>query len=134
LGNRPECLTIEGKRVWTRESHPSWRGLHNSVKAKILLQLYSEWEHCNDKGLCLSELVKLTGTKAMSLQVLLPKWTRWHYVRRKAKIHDNKPVFSYTIAKRGFKFVEIRLPNGKREQFVAEIKLSRLTNSQREVE
>jgi hypothetical protein len=139
MGRRPEFVHIidTGQVVLTRESHPSWRGRHNQVKSKILLQLYSVWSKGDDTGLCLAELVKLTGTSPTSLHTLLPRWTRWHYIRRKAKIFNNKPVFSYLIDMRGRRFIELRLPQGKREQFIAEIKISRiavrLTNTQREV-
>lgn len=127
---RPQYVHVidTGKVRITRESHPSWRGKHNSTKAKILLQLYSVWSRGDHDGLCLSELVTLTGTSPLSLQTLLPRWTQWAYTQRSAKIHNNKPVFSYTIAPRGRKFCEVRIPESKRQQFVAEIQLSRVQN------
>jgi len=132
---RPQYVHVidTGKVVMTRESHPSWRGKHNSVKSKVLLQLYSVWAKGDADGLCLAELAALTGTIASSLKTLLPRWTQWHYTRRKAKIHNNKPVFSYLIDARGRRFVELRIPESKREQFVAEIKLSRVKNTKREI-
>ena len=127
---RPEFVhrISDGKLVITRQSHSSHRGLHNAVKSKILLELYSIWSRGNTEGLCLSELTALTGTSPLSLQTLLPRWVKWAYVRRKAKIFNDRPVFSYLIDDRGRKFCEIRIPPPKREQLIAEIKLSRVTN------
>ena len=94
---RPQYVHVidTGKVRITRESHPSWRGKHNSTKAKILLQLYSVWSRGDHDGLCLSELVTLTGTSPLSLQTLLPRWTQWAYTQRSAKIHNNKEAGSF---------------------------------------
>ena len=126
---RPQYVHVidTGKVVMTRESHPSWRGKHNAVKSKVLLQLYSVWSKGDNDGLCLSELAALTGTAATSLKTLLPRWTQWHYTRRKAKVFNKRPVFSYLIDARGRRFVELRLPPEKRAQFITEIKAARLT-------
>ena len=125
---RPDYVHVvdTGKVVLTHESHPSWRGKHNCTKSKVFLQLYATWSKGDNEGLCAKELVKLTGTSALSLKTLLPKWLRWHYIRRKTKEYNNRAVFSYLIDARGRRFIELRLPPKKREQFIAEIKAARL--------
>ena len=127
---RPQYVHVidTGKVRITRESHSSFRGKHNSTKSKILLQLYSVWSRGDHDGLCLSELTSLTGTSPLSLQTLLPRWVKWAYVRRKAKIFNDRPVFSYLIDDRGRKFCEIRIPPRKREELINEIQLSRISN------
>ena len=127
---RPQYVHVidTGKVVITKESHPSWRGKHNSTKAKVLLQLYSVWSRGDHDGLCLSELVTLTGTSAASLQTLLPRWVKWDYTKVGAKLYHDRAVKCYTIAPRGRKFCEVRIPESKRQQFVAEIQLSRVQN------
>jgi len=76
----------------------------------------------------LSELVTLTGTSAASLQTLLPRWVKWDYTKVGAKLYHDRAVKCYTIAPRGRKFCEVRIPESKRQQFVAEIQLSRVQN------
>ena len=126
MGRPPYVYTDDGKVVITRESHPSWRGLHNSTKSKILLQLYAAWSRGNIEGLCLSELVTLTGTSPLSLQTLLPRWVRWEYTKVGAKLYHDRAVKCYKIAPRGRRFVELRIPPSKREEFIAQIRLSRI--------
>jgi len=127
---RPQYVHVidTGKVRITRESHSSFRGKHNSTKSKILLQLYSVWSRGDHDGLCLSELVTLTGTSTASLQTLLPRWVKWDYTKVGAKLYHDRAVKCYTIAPRGRKFVEVRIPPPKREQLINEIKLSRITN------
>jgi hypothetical protein len=119
----------DGKLVSTFESHPSWHGIHNAVKGKVLLQLYSIWSHGDNDGMCLKEIVQSTGTNANSLRVLLPKWLKWRYVRRTAKVYNDRAVFSYVIDTRGRRFVEIRMPQSKREELISQIKQSRTSKT-----
>ena len=118
--------------IYAKESHPSWRGSHNSVKSKVLLQLYAIWEHGDNQGLCLKEIVKLTKCNIDSLRIMLPKWVEWHYLRRDAKVYDNRPQFAYAIDQRGRHFVEDRIPPGKREEFIRQIKDARAAHTKKQ--
>jgi hypothetical protein len=122
MGNRPDFVIVNGHKVITKQSHSSFRGRHNAVKGKILLMLYSRWQERDSDGLCNVELAKLTGESTLSLKTLLPKWLKWQYVKRGAKVFNDHPVFAYRIDSRGRKFIEQRMPVHKREELINEIK------------
>ena len=62
-----------------KASRPTFKGRHNSVKAKSLLVLY-EAKMGHQPGLTAKELAAKAGVNYYSLLTLLPRWLRWEYV------------------------------------------------------
>jgi hypothetical protein len=54
------------------------------------------------------------------------KWVAWDYLVRKIKQGMNRPVYSYSIAKRGEHFIEDRIPRERLKDYLEEIRASRV--------
>ncbi len=106
----------------------TFNGIHNASKSKVLITLYHHRHKLgNNGGLSLRELSIYSGVPYSYLESRLGKWAKWKYVLRKVKMGGNRPVFCYEIAARGEKFVEIRIPADRREDYVKEIRQWRST-------
>ncbi len=109
--------TKEGKLVIAHPHEATFNGRHNAVKAKTLIILYQ----LKDKALSLAELVEATGESYNYLGSRIGKWVEWKYLKREIKMGANKPVFCYSLAVRGKRFVRYRLPLKRKLEYLAEI-------------
>lgn len=127
---RPESVhrRSDGKRVFTKMHICKFRGRNNAIKSKVLLCLYREWSISADSdGLALPQLLKLIGCSGRdSLRVLLRHYCQWEYIKRVPKVYAGSLCFGYRIDVRGRKFIERRLPESKRLQFIEEMKAARV--------
>jgi len=62
-----------------KPSRPTFKGRHNSVKAKCLIVLY-EAKMGHQIGPTAKELAAKAGVSYRSLSTLLPRWLRWEFV------------------------------------------------------
>lgn len=66
-------------RITGNSNVPTFRGIHNTVKAKCFMVLLDRrLQHL--PGLTLSELASQTTGNYYSISVLLVRWIRWKYV------------------------------------------------------
>ncbi len=105
-----------------RQHFATFRGKHNSVKAKALMALDNF--KGNNGGMTTKELMEATGC-GYTLYALLIRWVKWHYVDRDMSMNSTRMLWHYKIAPRGTRFVEQRLPLEARARFLAEIKAYR---------
>jgi len=121
--------TRTGKTVLAHVHKASFKGVHNATKSKVFIVLYHRrFKLGEHTGLSLHEIVDNTGANYHYLTGRLLKWIQWGYVKRKPGQAEGRPVFLYTIAKRGKHFIEHRLPKDKLQQYTAEIREHRKTN------
>ncbi len=101
---------------------------HNSSKAKALLILYPSYQRGDTRGLSANNIAFQSGLGLVSLQSLLPRWTRWGYVVRHAAAGD-RPHYRYRLGSRGRKFIENRLSNELMRQYLQEMSAYRLARA-----
>lgn len=102
----------------------TFEGKHNETKSKCLLLLFAYKKHNRTKGLSVSQIAAGTGLDYASLVTLLKRWSSFStpYVLRKPGLNkQGRACFTYTISKRGVRFITERLPDDKHRQFVAEL-------------
>ena len=95
---------------------PSFRGLHNSVKTKILLILYRE-QLSGNSGLKPHEIASKAGLKSVnSVTVLLRRLKKWLYV-------SQPRPFIYKLATKGEEWLKRWVEKGvlPLDKYIAEI-------------
>ena len=97
----------------------TFRGKHNKIKSQVLIYLVARYKK-GFGGLSAREIHDAIGVSLTTLKTKLPQWVKWKYVNRKA-VSGSRPHYSYTIAERGAKFVSIRIPPDKYNEYVQEI-------------
>jgi len=109
--------TKEGKFVMAHPHEATFRGRHNAVKAKVLIILH----RLEGRALSLSELANVTGESYGYIGSRLAKWVEWGYLKRSIKLGINRPVYGYSIAKRGVRFVKYRIPHSRKLDYLTEL-------------
>lgn len=105
-----------------------FKGVHNASKSKALIVLYHRKHKLGlAAGLNLQELHLQSGVNYDYLRARLTFWHRWGYVSRRPVAAKGRPVYEYTIAQKGVRFIESVIPRDKLVQFIAEIKATRST-------
>lgn len=107
----------------------TFNGKHNMAKSKVLIVLLARYKQ-GLGGLSARELHNATGVSLTVLKTKLSQWAKWKYVVRRVA-SGYRPHYSYTISERGAKFILIRIPADRYNEYVAEInafknKLSKL--------
>ncbi len=97
----------------------TFRGKHNKIKSMVLIYLFARYKK-NLGGLSAKEIHTTIGVSLTTLKTKLPQWVKWGYVNRRA-VAGSRPHYSYTIAERGAKFVSIRIPPDKYNEYAQEI-------------
>lgn len=119
--------TKEGKLVIARPHEATFNGRHNACKSKALIVLYHrKYKLHQSTGLTLKELSRASGVSYSYLKSRLGKWVSWGYLLRKITNGTNRPVYSYSIGKRGRHFVEDRIPKDILSQYIEDIKALRV--------
>ena len=96
----------------------TFRGRHNAVKSKALITLLAEKEW---GSLTVRELANKSGEDYLYLMSRMGLWTKWHYVIRRTKAGDIRPVYCYSIGKRGEDFIQYRIPPAVLKRYQAEL-------------
>jgi DNA-binding HxlR family transcriptional regulator len=110
----------QGKWHESKPHIATFRGIHNKAKSKVLIYLFSRYEHGLSAGLSAKELHNRTGVLLTTLRTHLLQWSKQKYVNRRA-VEGSRPHYTYTIAERGARFVSIRIPPDKYNEYVKEI-------------
>ena len=110
----------DGRTIEPVGHEATFRGLHNSSKAKVLLFL-QWWAKNHSGGLTGRQLNEETGVSLAYLFTRLTFWYRIRYLDRKAiDLGAGRPQFSYTLAARGSTFIQ-RIPPDRAQDYVKEI-------------
>lgn len=113
--------TKDGKFVIARPHEATFNGRHNAVKAKVLIILYK----LDGKALSIAELAEATGEAYGYIGSRASKWVEWGYLKRGIKLYSGRPVFGYSIARRGVRFVKYRIPLSRKQAYLAEVEAYR---------
>lgn len=97
----------------------TFRGKHNKIKSMVLIYLFHRYKQ-GLGGLSARDIHSHIGVSLTTLKTKLPQWVKWGYVNRKAVV-GSRPQYSYTIAERGARFVSIRIPPDRYNEYVQEI-------------
>ncbi len=116
------------KRVIVPREHiADFTGLNNSSKSKVLLYLLHE----KGKYFTARQLHEETGVSYDYLRGRLSFWYNIRYLDRAPIISvKGKLAWGYRIDDRGEHFVKDRIPQEKREEYLSDINLWRVINSQ----
>jgi len=114
-----EPFQAKNGRVIIPEEHiVDFTGKNNSCKSKVFLYLI----HKEGSYLSALQLNWVTGVSYAYLKQRLSFWYNIRYLNRKAtKPAKGRPSWAYCIAERGINFLNIRLPEDKRNQYIAEM-------------
>jgi len=100
----------------------TFNGKHNQMKSKALIILLDRKQK-ELGGLTLKQLTIASSVSYEYLKARLGVWHGWRYVNRRVTTNGkNKPVFSYSIAARGIKFVNERIPPDVVHRYIMELK------------
>ncbi len=116
--------TKTGQLVLAVPHRASFVGSHNESKAKALITLYSAKYHEHKAGFTLRELTSLSGVDYGYLKSRLSKWVAWQYLTRKIVQGELRPVYQYSLTKRGERFIGY-IPTEVAERYWAEIQAYR---------
>ena len=108
----------------------TFNGRHNAVKSKILLTVLLNKEKENG-SMSARQLADASGEDYDYLLTRLGLWTKWKYLIRHTKSGDIRPVYCYSIGKRGEDFIQYRIPSGKIEEYQAELAAYRAERSRK---
>ncbi len=114
--------------VRVRKVHyATFNGVHNHIKAKALIVLgHRRAKLGTTTGLDCVELAGQAGVDLLYVRSKIAAWTNWKYINRKAGANaQGRPVYTYSIAARGVKFIEQRTPREVITALVKEIKEKR---------
>ena len=108
----------DGRMIEPRDHIADFTGKNNSCKGKVLIYLL----HVKGKYLTARQLHDTTGVSYDYLKGRLSFWFNIRYVNRKVLAPaKGKPAWAYCIAERGELFVNYRIPQDKRNEFIQEI-------------
>ena len=100
----------------------TFNGKHNMMKSKALMILLDRRQK-EQGGLTLKQLALSSSVSYEYLKARLGVWHGWKYVNRRVTTNGkNKPVFSYSIAARGIRFVNERIPQAVFDRYIMELK------------
>jgi hypothetical protein len=98
----------------------TFHGKHNECKSKALIILLDRKGKAQG-GLTLKQLALASNVSYEYLKSRLGKWHEWQYVRRYITHGRNRPVYSYSIAARGERFVQMRIPTQVLDTYISEL-------------
>jgi len=108
----------DGRLIEPRDHIADFTGKNNSCKGKVLIYLL----HVKGKYLTARQLHDKTGVSYDYLRQRLSFWFNIRYINRKVLAPARgKPAWAYCIAERGDHFVNYRIPQDKRNEFIQEI-------------
>jgi len=108
----------DGRLIIPEEHIVDFTGRNNSSKGKVLIYL----AHIKGKYLTALQLHQATGVSYDYLRQRLSFWYNIRYINRKVIAPaKGRPKWTYCIAERGLNFVDVRLPDDKRNQYIKEI-------------
>lgn len=111
-------ISKDGRQIIPVDHIASFKGKCNSCKSKVLLIL----NHFKDKYLTAREINEYTGVSYEYLEARLSFWYNIRYVNRKpTSPAKGRPIWKYQIAERGKRFVELRMPPNRRDDYINEI-------------
>lgn len=108
----------------SRAHEATFNGSHNQAKSLVLITLFQRYK-ARLGGLSASELHAVTGVSLTVLRSKLLVWTKWKYVQRRVA-EGKRPHYSYTISERGSKFVTIRIPPDRKNDYISMLNEVRL--------
>lgn len=116
-------ITKAGKLVETKPHYASFNHKHNAAKSKVLIVLYHRRFNVNDNtGMGIGELHRATGANYGYLTVKVTKWCQWQYISRAVRAGERgRPIYVYSLAKRGQHFIEDVLPPEWLKQYIIDI-------------
>jgi predicted ArsR family transcriptional regulator len=100
----------------------TFNGRHNKQKSKLLIVLYDRLKNLKKRGgLRIRELAGASGVSYDYLRARLTLLYGWGYIHRRIIKKYNRPIYRYTITKKGIRFVEKRIPKDKLQEYIREI-------------
>lgn len=112
----------DGRVIVPRPHRATFKGSHNLSKARLFVGLYYHQIVKHGKPLNYKELCSITGLSVCYVACRIRFFVEWEFMDR-VKVGR---CFVYTLAKRGKKFVEQRIPPDVFAQIVKDIKEYRL--------
>lgn len=115
--------TQDGRLIETKRHYAKFRSDHNSTKCKCLLVLY-HWRYKmgNTEGLGIKALSNRAGVPYNSVKARAGKWANWGYIKRHVDKSGIRPIFTYTLDKRGKHILESILPRDWMKRYIDEIR------------
>lgn len=108
----------DGRLIIPEEHIADFTGKNNSCKSKVLIYLL----HKKGSYLSALQLHRAIGVSYAYLRQRLSFWYNIRYINRKVRAPaKGSPSWAYCIAERGEHFVNARIPQDKKNQYIGEI-------------